>query len=66
MRRLQFDLRDMDKIIQGISKLCRLNIKLELKRAKDFYHKHIVKQHIFQTNDYNVFIFLKVGKQTIS
>ena len=57
--RLQVDLRDMDKMVQGISKLCRLNIKLELKRAKVFYHKHIVKQHICQTNEYNKFLYCK-------
>lgn len=50
MTRFQVDLRDMDKVIQGISKMCRLNIKLELKRGNDFYYEHTVKQNICQTN----------------
>ena len=57
--RLQVDLRDMDKMVQGISKLCRLNIKLELKRAKVFYHKHIVKSIFVRQMNITSFYIVK-------
>jgi hypothetical protein len=48
--RSQVDLRDIDGIIQNISKICSLDTELKLKRAKDFYSKHTIRQHFYQIN----------------